>query len=151
MKSTIVRNAALALALAGVTATSYAGVRASAVRPSNWTGPAAATLVPLNAGGATTLSFNLPKAGKKVLTYSAECYVSAGAGNWLDLDITFNGVVVAPTAGSSDAFCSANGLFTRASITVVVQGIQGNNNVTIHARSTAGGTWLGDTSLVIHD
>ncbi len=81
-----------------------------------------------------------------------------GRRGWLDLDITFNGVVVAPTVGTDDAFCSTNGTAiidgcTRASITVVVQGIKGNNNVTIHARGNAGatGTWLGDSSLVIHD
>ena len=89
---TTLRNAALALALSGAAAMAHAGVKASAVYPwVNWTiySPAE-VLVPLNAAGATTLNLNLGSAGKKVLTYSAECAVRAPAGNsiaWLDLDI----------------------------------------------------------------
>jgi hypothetical protein len=156
------RHAALALVLAGTAATSHAGVKASALRPSNWVSPSRnEVLVPLNAAGATTLSFNLPSAGKKILTYSAECAVDAPAGEsyaWVDLDIIVNGVVVEPTTGSFDMFCSANGTagfdgYVRASITLPIQGKSGNNTVQIKARGASGvnGMWLGDSALVIYD
>jgi len=161
---TTLRNAALALALTGAGATAHAGVKANAVQSMfNWSRYSPAEVfVPLNSAGATTLSFKLGSAGKKVLTYSAECAVAAPAGNsiaWLDLDIHVNGVIVAPTAGTGDAFCTSNGTETlgdgwvRASITVQIQGISGDNTVQIQARGNYGATglWLGDSALVIYD
>jgi hypothetical protein len=71
MKS--LRNAALALALAGVSATSHAGVKASAVNGGLFTFSNSEAFVALNDAGGTTLSFNLAAAGKKVLTFSAYC------------------------------------------------------------------------------
>ena len=72
-----------------------------------------------------------------MLTYSADCGVYSSAavfGAWLDLDIYVNGVIVAPTIGTGDAFCSSNGTtdldsFVRASITIPIQGVEGNNTV----------------------
>src|SRR5262245_50796702 len=116
---TTVRNVALALALTAVAATTHAGVRASAINPTDFYKDYPADFfVPLDGAGATTLSFKLSSRGKKVLTYSAECivYGAEGGGGWLDLDIYVNGVVVAPTVGSSDIFCSQNGGWSRASI-----------------------------------
>lgn len=160
---TTLRNVALALALAGAAATAHAGVKASAVATSVLINSdnATAVFVPLNDAGATTLNFKLGSASKKVLTYSAECAVRAPLGNsaaWLDLDIYVNGLIVAPTVGTADAFCSSNGTlgpdgWTRASITVPIQGISGDNTVRIQARGNNGATglWLGESALVIYD
>ncbi len=155
------RNIALAIALVGVVSVSEAAVRTNQVRPNNWNATAAPTFVPLNASGATVINFTLPAAGNKILTYSAECSVDAPAGNsasWADIDILVNGVVVKPTGGSSDAFCSANGTagfdgWQRTSITVMIKGLKGNNSVMIQSRGNFGatGVWLGDTALVVHD
>lgn len=156
------RHAAFVLALAGVAATAHAGVKASALRPGNWVALSRdQVLVPLNAAGATMLSFNIPSAGKKILTYSAECAVNAAAGEagaWLDLDILVNGVVVSPTNSTTDPFCTANGVagfdgYVRASITIPLQGISGTNTIQIKARGGSGATglWLGDAALVIYD
>ena len=156
------RHATLALLLAGAAATAQAGVKASAIRPGNFVALSPnEVLVPLNAAGATTLSFSLPSAGKKILTYSAECAVDALTGEtgaWLQLDIYVNGVVVAPTSDTTDPFCSANGTagfdgYVRASITVPVQGKSGGNTVQIKAKggSNARGLWLGDAALVVYD
>lgn len=155
------RHAALALALAGVTATAHAGIKASAVNGSLFTFSNAEAFVPLNSAGATTLSFNLAGASKKVLTFSAYCAVYAPAGvttAWLDVDIVVNGVVVAPTSGSGDPFCSSNGSgqfdgYVRTSTTVSIQGKEGSNSVRVLARGSpyATGLLLGATSLVIHD
>jgi hypothetical protein len=140
MKS--VRQAALALALAGAAATAQAGIKASAIN-TYWLSPSAAqSLVLLDASGATTLSFTLAGAGKKVLAFSAVCSVRAPAGDylsWVDLDIVVNGVVVAPTVGNDDAFCSANGTlayddYVRATITIPIQGVAGNNTIQVKAR-----------------
>jgi hypothetical protein len=159
---TMLRNAALVLALTGATAGAHAGVRASAITAFNLvTYSAAEVFVPLNDAGATTLSFNPGSSGKKVLTFSAECAVAAPAGvsnAWLDLDIYVNGVIVAPTASTAEAFCSSNGTpsldgWTRASITVAIPTVSGTNTVRILARGSYGATglWLGEPALVIFD
>jgi hypothetical protein len=159
---TMLRNAALVLALTGAAASTHAGVRASAVTALNLvTYSAAEVFVPLNDAGATTLSFNPGSSGKKVLTFSAECAVAAPAGStsaWLDLDIYVNGVIVTPTTATSNAFCSSNGTasldgWTRASITIPIQTISGTNTVRILARGGNGATglWLGEPALVIYD
>ena len=155
-------NAALALALTAAAATADAGIKASAILPgTNGVASPAEYFVPLNGAGATTLNFNLSSAGKKVLTYSALCAVQAPPGDataFLDLDIYVNGVVVAPTVGNRDAFCSASGTggldgWVRASITVPIQGIAGTNTVSIKARGTFNATWLflSDAALLILD
>jgi hypothetical protein len=137
------RQAVLALTLAGAAATAQAGIRASAINTSNWLAPSAAqSLVALDPSGMTTLNFTLASAGKKVLTFSAVCSVRAPTGDslsWVDLDIVVNGVVVAPTVGNDDAFCSANGTasyddYVRATITIPIKGVAGNNTVQIKAR-----------------
>jgi hypothetical protein len=155
------RHAALALALAGVTATAHAGIKASAVNGALFTSSPAEALVALNSAGATTLNFNLGSAAKKVLTFSAYCAVNAPAGNttaWLDVDVVVNGVIVAPTVGAGDPFCSSNGSgqfdgYVRSSVTVPIQGKAGANAVQIRARGNGGATGLllGATALVIHD
>ena len=159
MKS--LRNAALALALAGLSAMSHAGVKASAVNGGLFTSSNAEAFVPLNNAGATIVNFNLAAAGKKVLTFSAYCAVNSAAGTttaWLDVDIVVNGVVVAPTSGSGDPFCSANGSgkfdgYVRTSTTVSIQAKEGTNSVRILARGSphATGLLLSATSLVISD
>jgi hypothetical protein len=155
-------NAALALALTAAAATAQAGIKASAVLPGTSVVPSPAEyFVPLDNTSATTLTFNLSSAGKKVLTYSALCAVQAPAGDgtaFLDLDIYVNGVVVDPTVGNRDAFCSASGTgdldgWVRASITVPIQGIAGTNTVRVKARGTFNTTWLflSDAALLIFD
>jgi hypothetical protein len=151
----------VAMLLGTAAAASVAVVRVNATRPGNWSSASAPALVPLNVNGATTIAFNSAAAGRRVLTYSAECSVDAPAGNnfaWLDLDVIVNGAVVPPTVGSADAFCSADGVagyggYTRSSITVVISVVEGTNRIRIQARGNAGatGVWLGDSALVVHD
>jgi hypothetical protein len=149
-------------ALVAVSSTAFAAVRGYHARASNFSSTAVSGVdVPLNAAGATIVTFNLPAAGKKVLTFSAECAVDAPAGNvsaWLDLDIIVNGVVVPVTDQGSDAFCAADGAvgfsgWVRPSISVAVNGLQGNNTVRIRAKGQGGATgiWVSDTALIIHD
>lgn len=132
----------------------------NAVRPGNFSFATPSAFVPLNAAGATTLVFNQGGATPRVLTYSAECTVDAPAGNnfaWLDIDVYVNGVAVPPTAGTADAFCSADGVagfggYTRPSITIAINPVAGANSVRILARLNAGATggWLGDSALVVY-
>ncbi len=149
------RNIALAIALTATVTVSQAAVRASHVRPGDWSTSSDTAFVPLNAGGSTTISFNLPADGKRVLTYSAECAAIGPTPSWLDIDVLVNGSVVAPTSGDDQVFCSSPGtvIFTRASITLAIDGVQGNNNVRIRARKNGSPTvlWLGASSLVVHD
>jgi hypothetical protein len=162
---TALRNAAFAVALAGAAATVHAGVKASAVNVDYWQQSSAAeAFVPLTAAGAVSLSFNLASAGKKVVSFSAVCRVFAPSGEFyedahLDLDIYVNGLRAAPTAGTNlspipdDAFCSRASGLTRASITVPIQGIAGNNVVQVKARGQSGasGLYLSRMSLVVYD
>lgn len=154
---TLVPALLLSLVATGASAKVLLGVN----RSNNFTFTAAATPVPLNAGGATIITFNAKKAGTYVLTYSAECSADNGANTnagWVDIDIKINGVTVAPTVGTSDAFCSPDTVvgttgWVRPSITVPVTLLAGNNTVQILGNTSFGVTtgWLGDTSLVIHD
>ena len=158
-------NSLKKLGLAGVAAivatAAVAGLKASGAYPANFSFATATALVPLTSTGATSLSWNQGSAGKKILTFSAECSVDAPTGNnsaWVDLDIIVNGVVVPPTVGTSDAFCGANGIagfdaWVRPSITVVVVGAAGANTAQVRARLNAGATggWVSDTSTVIID
>lgn len=150
----------MAATLASIAVTSQAGVRASATNGVNFTSTATVFL-PLTSSGGSTVSFNMSAAGRKVLTFSAECSVNAPAGNtvgWVDIDILVNGVVVSPTTGSADAFCAANGTlgfdgWETNSITVVIPVVAGANNVRIQARPNGGATglWFGERALVVHD
>lgn len=118
------------------------------------------TPIPLN-GAATTLSFNSAKAGRFVLTFSAECSADTGtttASGWTEIDVEVNGVIVAPTVGSSDAFCSPNNTaghdsWIRPSITLPVTLVAGANTVRVLGKFVAPVTsgWLADTAIVIHD
>jgi hypothetical protein len=159
---TTLRTAALALALTAAAVTAHAGVNASAIRPGNWlTSSPAEVFVPLDAAGATTLTFDLGSAGKKVLTYSAECAVDETQGlpfSWVELNIYVNGALVKPTGDSFAFFCYSNATtgfdgWTRASITVPIKGIEGTNAVRIKAKGNSSATrlWLGDSALVVYD
>jgi hypothetical protein len=155
------QSTVLALILGASASSSMAAISAYHVRSGNFSSPVVAgVLVPLNAAGQTTITFNARKAGQRLLTFSAECAVGAPAGDedaWLDIDILVNGVAQAPTAGSGDAFCSANGTaatdhWIRPSITIRIPVIEGANSVSVQARGNAGATllWIGDSSLVVH-
>ena len=148
--------------LLAVSSSAFAAVRGFHARAGNFaSGLVAGVDVPLNAAGATIVTFNLPAAGKKVLTFSAECSVDAAAGNfgaWVDIDIIVNGIVVPVTNQTADGFCSADGTagfsgWVRPSITVQVNGVLGNNTVRIRAKGQGGATgiWVSDTALMIHD
>ena len=136
-----------------------AKVVAAGTNPTNFSYAATGTYVPIN-GGATTLNVTVPKAGRYVLTFSAECSVSEPAGNtnaWVEVDIEVNGVAVSPTAGTSDALCSADGVagfggWVRPSVTTVVTLAAGANTVRVKGgfQNGAVGGWLSDTSIVIH-
>jgi len=115
--TTMKKISAFAIALSLLTVPLYAALKASAVRSGNYTfAQGTSNLVPLDNAGTTQLTFS--GSGKHVITYSAECAVSAAAGNagtWLNIDIELipniaTGVVqvLAPTAGTSDAFCTSN-------------------------------------------
>ena len=78
------------------------------------------------------------------------------SGAWVDIDVRMNGVAIAPTAGSPDAFCSSNGTagfdgYVRASITLRVPIIVGNNTLTVLGRLNNGATggWLSDSAVVV--
>lgn len=146
----------LALA-AAATAPIYAKVVTDATRATNfiWSGTTP-TLVPLNGGGALSISFS--GKGRHVISYSAECETT---GSWVSIEILVDGVVLAPTAGTADAFCSdhrtAESLdaWTTAHYTVATPALGGGVH-TVQIRGTVvpnGGAseqgWLGDTSLVI--
>jgi hypothetical protein len=146
--------------LAAVTSNAQAAMRLNATRPGNFLSSSSFVALPLNNVGATTLTFNLASNRKLLLTFSAECSVGSTIDfSTVDLDVVVNNAVVAPTASTGDTFCSANDTptasdgWTRASITVQIQGIAGNNTVKIFGRLNSGGDlmYFGDSALVVFD
>lgn len=107
--------------------------------------------------------------GKVVVTYGAECAVSAAAGNtetWVNIDMVLvnqatSAIITLPpsTNNTEDALCTSNGFaglsgWRMASITGVATGLPlADYRVQVRANiqnGVAGNTgWLGDTSLVI--
>lgn len=149
-----------ALALAATAGTANAAVKASGTVNNNFSFTTPTAAVPVN-GGATSLTVTNTKATKLIITYSAECAVDAPASNttaWVDIDLNLNGVAIAPTAGTLDAFCSANGsasfdAWNRASITTVVTAPAGVSTITVTGRLNNGATggWLSDSALVVQN
>jgi hypothetical protein len=150
--------AAAALSLLATAAS--AKILASGTYSSNFSFATSGTYVPITSGGATVLTVNAAKAGRYVLTFSAECSTDAPAGNngaWTEIDIEVNGVAVAPTAGTSDGFCAADGTagfsgWVRPSVTTVISLNAGANSVRVLGKFQAGATagWLSDSAIVVH-
>src|SRR5829696_5579669 len=146
----------IAIALAALTTASYAGIRADVTRTtrlSTWTAYTSdGALVWLNNNNDTLITFNLPAAGKKVLSYSAVCVAGTTSGAIGDIDIYVNAVVLAPTDGT-DPFCHGGNQRSRHSIILVIQGKLGLNTVQIVGKVLNGGTYfkISDSSLVMHD
>jgi hypothetical protein len=147
-----------ALLLSLTAGAASAKVLAAATRSNNFTYTVDNTPVPLNNGGSTSIVFNVATAGTYSLTYSAECSADNGANSnagWVHLNIEVNGVVVAPTVGSSDAFCSPDNVagssgWVRPSITIPVRLVAGSNTVRVLGGLVSVTTgWLGDSALVI--
>jgi hypothetical protein len=140
----------LALALIA-TVPLLAKVVTNATNPSNFTFTGT-VLVPLTSGGATAVSFS--GKGRHAISFSAECETT---GSWVSIQILLDGAALAPTAGTSDAFCSDHNdndsldAWTTAHYTVATPSLgAGVHTVQIQASVVGGGTgWLGDTSLVV--
>lgn len=135
-----------------------------AINTSNWTfaGPAQVVV-----NGMTSNMFFKPANQRLILTFASECAVDAPAGNtsgWVDVDIVLlnaAGAVVltaAPTAGSADAFCAANGTAgfdgwesNSVSALVPYNFPAGNYQVQVRARINGGATggWFGERQLTV--
>jgi hypothetical protein len=130
----------------------FAKVVTSAARPGNFTFTGNDVLIPLTAGGATSLAFS--GKGKHAISYSAECETS---GSWVSIEIIVDGIALSPTSGDNDAFCSdhndnnGNDGWTVAHYRVVTgQLALGAHSVQVRATTVGGGTgWLGDSSVVV--
>lgn len=154
-------QALCAAALIALTAAAQAKVLMSGTYSNNFSFTTPTAFVPLASTGATSRSVNIVTATTYVLTFSAECSVDAPAGNssaWVDLDIMVDGVAVAPTASTLDAFCGANGTagfdgWVRPSISVPLRMTAGAHTIQVQARLDAGATggWISDIAVVLHD
>ena len=145
-------------ALVAASSMAHALLVTAGIAPGNFTFTAPSVLVPIN-GASTSVGFTLGAPQRLIITFSAECAVNAAAGSngaWVDIDVRMDGVALAPTNTTFDAFCSSNGTagfdgWTRASITVPVTVAAGAHSVTILARLNNGATggWISDRALVI--
>ena len=129
-------------ALAAIALPAHAAFKISVTRSGIIQTTAERWAVPLNNAGATIRTFNLPSAKAMVLHYSAVCLALGGSFGWVDIDIVVNGTTVAPTVGNEDIFCSTDSGYTRAAITVRIQGIAGNNTVQIIGNKRTGVTYM---------
>ncbi|MES2354603.1 MAG: hypothetical protein V4568_09420 [Pseudomonadota bacterium] len=125
-------------------------------------GPAA---VPIAPGVFQTPAFANAASQRFLVLYTAECSVdAANQGTWLDLDIQAVNVatgavtVLAPTVGTSDAFCTSNGTagqdnwHMNAVNAVGGGGLPAGNYVIRVVGKVQGGAgqgWLGDSSLTV--
>lgn len=151
-----------AATLAMMASASMAGVISTSTRLGNWSVNAPdLVFVPLNDANATSVRFSVATERKVVITYSAECAVNAAADNntaWLQITILIDGVPLRPTAGESDAFCSADGKvgfnnWVRPSVTGYLLVPPGTHTIQVQTSGLAGATglWLGDTALIVFD
>jgi hypothetical protein len=148
-----------AAALPAVTAPASAVVAAFGFHTFSFTFSPPGSLLPIAIGAGTSVAFTLPAQANVAVTFSAECSVEAPAGDfssYVDVDVLIDGVAVPPTAGTSDAFCSANGTagfdsWVRPSITVVKLLAAGPHSVSVFGRPSTGATrgYLGITSVVV--
>jgi hypothetical protein len=108
-------------------------------------------LMPLTNGGARVLGFS--GRGKHAISYSAEC---SGTGSWVSIQIIVDGVALAPTAGTDDAFCSdfdGNGIHS-AWMTAHQRVVTGNlalgaHGVSVQVTAVGGSARLDDASLIV--
>jgi hypothetical protein len=84
-----------------VTVPLYAKVVAKGTRTGNQTFQGGNYALQLSNGGPNAISFN--GKGVHTISFSAECETS---GDWLSIQIVLDFQHLAPTAGTSDAFCS---------------------------------------------
>ena len=133
-----------------VTVPVFAKVVANATRTSLFIG-SGTFLMPLTDGGALTLGFN--GKGKHAISYSAEC---TGSGTWVSIQIVVDGVAVAPTGGTDDAFCSdfdgnggLNGWMTSHYRVVTPSLALGAHAVSVQVTANGGSARLDDASLIV--
>jgi hypothetical protein len=133
----------------------YAAIKLVAANPGNHTtGFTGTVLLPLNASGATTLTFS--SSGVNAITYSAECAVDGDPFAYMSIEIIVDGVALPPTAGVNDAFCSGNETpgfdgWATQSVTVGTGKLPlGTHTVRVEATMVVGGAgWIADSSLVV--
>ena len=157
-------RAAAALSIAAAASAPVAAQSIAAVSESaNWTfAGAAQVLIPGMVTPLVAKQANL----RLVVYFSAECAVDGAAGNfgWTDVDIRMINalgatvMVLPPTAGSGDAFCSANGTagFNAWENNTIIARVPfdvpaGNYRFAVYARANAGATggWFGERALVV--
>ena len=148
-----------ALAVYLTASQTFAAIQLDATRAGNFSFTVNPTTIPLNSAGATTLAFSTTANNQAILIkYSAECGVrGTAASQWMDIDILVDGVVVPPTVGSSDAFCTTDKTF--GSNSWVMAGVnalytvplKGAHTIQIQGKLNFGATvgHLGDSSLVV--
>lgn len=110
-------------------------------------------------GTATSLTFNMPRKGKVVITFSSECSVDGASTVWANLQITLNGKIVAPTEHDTTICTSDETVIHDAIVhiskSVVATAKAGNNVVKVKAKlafAAPGITFrLEDTSTVVHE
>jgi hypothetical protein len=159
-------SVASALALLGATHAS-ADALIALTRPGNFTFAfPARPPVPIGPGVFTTPAFFNAAGQRFLVLYTAECAVSAAAGNsstWLDVDIRAVNIatgvvtVLPPTVGVADAFCTSNGTVAfdgwHMNAVNAVGGANlpaGNYRIEVRAGlSGAGQGSLGDSSLTV--
>jgi hypothetical protein len=116
--------------------------------------------VPLTDAGKTSLKFKTTKDAQPVIiSFTAECSIDSASAAWVDIDVLVDGVAIAPTAQTSDAFCGADSVagfdpFTSAAVNVVaVVPVTGSHIVEVRARASdnTSGIWVSDTSIIVHD
>jgi hypothetical protein len=117
------------------------------------------TLVDLGEGNGTSFTVKTPVPARLAIFLNAECAVSAADTNtWLQLDILVDGVEAAPTNGTGNAFCTADGAagldhWITAASDASVDVPAGSHTIQLQGAVTLadpGDVWeVGDLSLIV--
>jgi len=157
MRTLILPLALLAAVIALSATASAETLVAFATRTNNDFGTNTHFMQMLDDPGATSLSFNTPRAGRIVkITYNAECGVLGPRQAWVSVSILVDGVEANPKGGADTAFCTATNTANYSWVSAARQSIitlptAGAHSVQILVDLNNGATnwWLGDTSLVV--
>jgi hypothetical protein len=137
---------------------SAAPILASATRTTAFSSTSTTSVtVPLRNDGTKSLKFTTTVANQTVvITYNAECLVTAARGTWLSIKVLVDGTEANPSSGTDFALCSAVDTTGQTWSSAVRQSVlkvpqSGDHTVVISARLLAGSGywWLDDSSLVI--
>jgi hypothetical protein len=161
-------SAALLTGLGLLAGLAQAGVLRGTSRPMHFLQEGGEVTLPLNVEGKKALYFSTESWTTVIVSFSAECSIDGASGTAnearVNIDIKVDGVILSPTNGGTDTFCSSNPSealdgHAMSAINVLAKVPAGRHKVQITARAVTIATGelgsntfeLNAMSLIVHD